>query len=160
MREKIKLLSSAGTGHFYVTTKNKRLHPDKLEVRKFDPVARKHVSYKETEDQIGARAASCPSYPKSRPRGVASSPTGERIRALRVYDARLRWPIDARSCRSSRANESLSRPARQVSAADARARHIDLHLGMSGSLRILPEATPHRSTINSTWCSNRARACD
>ena len=33
MREKIKLLSSAGTGHFYVTTKNKRLHPDKLEVR-------------------------------------------------------------------------------------------------------------------------------
>ena len=38
MREKIKLLSSAGTGHFYVTTKNKRLHPDKMEVRKFDPV--------------------------------------------------------------------------------------------------------------------------
>ena len=37
MREKIKLLSSAGTGHFYVTTKNKRLHPDKLEVRKFEP---------------------------------------------------------------------------------------------------------------------------
>ena len=49
MREKIKLLSSAGTGHFYVTTKNKRLHPDKLEVRKFDPVARKHVAYKESK---------------------------------------------------------------------------------------------------------------
>src|SRR6185437_8337384 len=49
MREKIKLLSSAGTGHFYVTTKNKRLHPDKLEVRKFDPVVRKHVAYKETK---------------------------------------------------------------------------------------------------------------
>src|SRR6185437_7931237 len=47
--EKIKLLSSAGTGHFYVTTKNKRLHPDKLEVRKFDPVARKHVAYKESK---------------------------------------------------------------------------------------------------------------
>jgi large subunit ribosomal protein L28 len=46
---KVKLLSSAGTGHFYVTTKNKRLHPDKMEVRKFDPVARKHVSYKETK---------------------------------------------------------------------------------------------------------------
>jgi hypothetical protein len=29
MREKVKLLSSAGTGHFYVATKNKRLHPDK-----------------------------------------------------------------------------------------------------------------------------------
>ncbi len=39
MREKIKLLSTADTGHFYVTTKNKRLHPDKMEVRKFDPVA-------------------------------------------------------------------------------------------------------------------------
>lgn len=49
MREKIKLLSSAGTGHFYVTMKNKRLHPDKLETKKFDPVARKHVSYKETK---------------------------------------------------------------------------------------------------------------
>ena len=47
--DKIKLLSSAGTGHFYVTTKNKRLHPDKLEVKKYDPVARKHVSYKETK---------------------------------------------------------------------------------------------------------------
>ena len=49
MREKIKLLSSANTGHFYVTTKNKRLHPDKLEVMKYDPKVRKHVSFKETK---------------------------------------------------------------------------------------------------------------
>jgi large subunit ribosomal protein L33 len=49
MREKVKLLSTADTGHFYVTTKNKRLHPDKMEVKKFDPVARKHVVYKETK---------------------------------------------------------------------------------------------------------------
>jgi large subunit ribosomal protein L33 len=42
-REKIKLESSAGTGHFYTTTKNKRTSPDKLEIRKYDPVARKHV---------------------------------------------------------------------------------------------------------------------
>ena len=49
MRDKIKLLSTAGTGSFYVTTKNKRLHPDKMEVRKFDPVARKHVTFKETK---------------------------------------------------------------------------------------------------------------
>ena len=49
MREKIKLLSSAGTGHFYTTTKNKRLHPDKMEVKKFDPKVRKHVTYKETK---------------------------------------------------------------------------------------------------------------
>ena len=49
MREKIKLLSTADTGHFYVTTKNKRLHPDKMEVKKYDPVARKHVAYKEAK---------------------------------------------------------------------------------------------------------------
>jgi large subunit ribosomal protein L33 len=49
MREKIKLESSAGTGHFYTTTKNKRTMPDKLEMKKFDPVARKHVLYKETK---------------------------------------------------------------------------------------------------------------
>jgi large subunit ribosomal protein L33 len=48
MRDKIKLESSAGTGHFYFTTKNKKLQPDKLEIKKFDPVARKHVIYKET----------------------------------------------------------------------------------------------------------------
>ena len=47
MREKIKLVSSAETGHYYTTTKNKRLHPDKIEVKKFDPVVRKHVMYKE-----------------------------------------------------------------------------------------------------------------
>ena len=47
MREKIKLESSAGTGHFYTTTKNKRTMPDKMEIKKFDPVARKHVLYKE-----------------------------------------------------------------------------------------------------------------
>jgi large subunit ribosomal protein L33 len=47
MREKIKLESSAGTGHFYTTTKNKRTMPGKFEIKKFDPVARKHVMYKE-----------------------------------------------------------------------------------------------------------------
>jgi large subunit ribosomal protein L33 len=49
MREKIKLESTAGTGHFYTTNKNKRTSPDKIEIRKFDPVARKHVVYKETK---------------------------------------------------------------------------------------------------------------
>jgi len=49
MREKIKLESSAGTGHFYTTTKNKRTMPDKMEINKYDPVARKHVVYKETK---------------------------------------------------------------------------------------------------------------
>ena len=49
MREKVKLLSSAGTGHFYVATKNKRLHPDKMALKKYDPVVRKHVEYKESK---------------------------------------------------------------------------------------------------------------
>jgi large subunit ribosomal protein L33 len=49
MREKIKLESTAGTGHFYTTTKNNRTKPDKMEIKKFDPVARKHVIYKETK---------------------------------------------------------------------------------------------------------------
>ncbi|MBP9540513.1 MAG: 50S ribosomal protein L33 [Vitreoscilla sp.] len=49
MRDKIKLESSAGTGHFYTTTKNKRNMPGKLEIKKFDPVVRKHVIYKETK---------------------------------------------------------------------------------------------------------------
>lgn len=49
MREKIKLASTAGTGHFYTTTKNKRNMPDKMEIKKFDPVARKHVIYRETK---------------------------------------------------------------------------------------------------------------
>lgn len=47
MREKIKLVSSAGTGHFYTTTKNRRTMPDKIEIKKYDPVVRKHVAYKE-----------------------------------------------------------------------------------------------------------------
>jgi large subunit ribosomal protein L33 len=49
MREKIKLESSAGTGHFYTTTKNKKTMPEKMEVKKFDPVARMHVLYKEAK---------------------------------------------------------------------------------------------------------------
>ncbi|MFN9805687.1 MAG: 50S ribosomal protein L33 [Betaproteobacteria bacterium] len=48
-REKIKLESTAGTGHFYTTSKNKKTTPEKLAFMKFDPVARKHVEYKETK---------------------------------------------------------------------------------------------------------------
>ena len=48
-REKIKLESSAGTGHFYTTSKNKRTMTHKMEIKKFDPKARKHVMYKEAK---------------------------------------------------------------------------------------------------------------
>ncbi len=47
MRDKIRMNSSAGTGYFYTTTKNKRTMPEKLEMKRFDPVVRKHVMFKE-----------------------------------------------------------------------------------------------------------------
>jgi large subunit ribosomal protein L33 len=43
----IKLVSSADTGYFYVAKKNPRTKPEKLELKKFDPIARKHVAFKE-----------------------------------------------------------------------------------------------------------------
>ncbi|MBR2536845.1 MAG: 50S ribosomal protein L33 [Hyphomicrobium sp.] len=47
--QKIKLLSSAGTGFFYVTKKNPRTATEKLVFKKYDPVVRKHVEFKETK---------------------------------------------------------------------------------------------------------------
>ena len=44
---KIRLNSTAGTGHFYVTKKNARTMTEKMTIRKYDPVVRKHVEYKE-----------------------------------------------------------------------------------------------------------------
>jgi len=49
MRELIRLVSTANTGHFYTTDKNKRTTPDKIEIKKFDPVVRKHGIYKEAK---------------------------------------------------------------------------------------------------------------
>ena len=49
MRDKIKLVSTGGTGHFYTTTKNKRKTPNKLVLKKYDPILRKHVEYKEAK---------------------------------------------------------------------------------------------------------------
>ena len=46
---KIKLLSTADTGSFYVTKKNSRTKTDKLVMKKYDPVARKHVDFRETK---------------------------------------------------------------------------------------------------------------
>jgi large subunit ribosomal protein L33 len=49
MRDLIKLVSTAGTGHFYTTDKNKKNTPDKMVLKKYDPVVRKHVDYKEAK---------------------------------------------------------------------------------------------------------------
>jgi large subunit ribosomal protein L33 len=46
---KIKLVSSADTGFFYVTKKNPRTKTEKLSFKKYDPVARKHVEFKEAK---------------------------------------------------------------------------------------------------------------
>ncbi len=46
---KIKLLSTAGTGYFYVSKKNPRTKTEKLVMKKYDPVVRKHVDFKEAK---------------------------------------------------------------------------------------------------------------
>jgi len=46
---KIKLVSTAGTGFYYVTKKNPRTLTEKMVLRKYDPVVRKHVEFKETK---------------------------------------------------------------------------------------------------------------
>lgn len=47
VRIKIKLVSTAGTGHFYTTTKNPKKKTERLQIRKYDPRIRQHVLYKE-----------------------------------------------------------------------------------------------------------------
>ncbi|MGT4700567.1 hypothetical protein PDB1_05780 [Pseudomonas aeruginosa] len=49
MRELIRLVSSAGTGHIYTTDNNKRTNPEKIEIKKYDPVVRQPVIYKEAK---------------------------------------------------------------------------------------------------------------
>jgi large subunit ribosomal protein L33 len=48
-RENIKLESTAGTGYFYTTSKNRRNSTGKLELKKYDPKIRQHVIFKETK---------------------------------------------------------------------------------------------------------------
>nr|WP_245991262.1 50S ribosomal protein L33 [Bogoriella caseilytica] len=47
LRPVIKLRSTAGTGFTYVTTKNRRNNPDRMRLSKYDPVARRHVEFRE-----------------------------------------------------------------------------------------------------------------
>ena len=46
---KVKLVSTADTGYFYVTKKNSRTMTEKMSMKKYDPVARKHVDFKEAK---------------------------------------------------------------------------------------------------------------
>ncbi|MGC3292923.1 50S ribosomal protein L33 [Pseudomonas aeruginosa] len=49
MCELIRLVTSAGTGHFYTSDKNKRTKPVKIEIKKYDQVVRQHLIYKEAK---------------------------------------------------------------------------------------------------------------
>ena len=49
MRDKTRLVSTAGTGYFYTTTKNKRNMPAKMEIKKYDPKIRQYVIFKEAK---------------------------------------------------------------------------------------------------------------
>ncbi len=53
MRDIIQLVSTAGTGYAYVTTKNKRTMTGKLEIKKYDPIVRKHVVFVEKKISKG-----------------------------------------------------------------------------------------------------------
>jgi large subunit ribosomal protein L33 len=53
MRDVIQLVSTAGTGYAYVTTKNKRTMSGKLEIKKYDPIVRKHVVFVEKKISKG-----------------------------------------------------------------------------------------------------------
>lgn len=66
MRTIIKLTSTAGTGHFYTTTKKPKLKSDKLELRKYDPVARKHVLYREASLTMRRVAAPLERWPRGK----------------------------------------------------------------------------------------------
>jgi large subunit ribosomal protein L33 len=46
---KIKLVSSADTGHYYVTKKNSRTQTETMVKKKYDPIAKKHVEYRESK---------------------------------------------------------------------------------------------------------------
>ena len=48
-RDKVRMISSAGTGHFYTTDKNKKNTPDKLELNKYCPFCKKHTVHTETK---------------------------------------------------------------------------------------------------------------
>ena len=49
MREKVRLISSEKTGYSYYTTKNKQKQTDKIQLKKYDPIVRKHVLFTETK---------------------------------------------------------------------------------------------------------------
>ena len=87
----------------------------------------------------------CPNYPKSKPPAAASSRTSSAAasRRLLVHDRRLRWPVDP-TLVAAVAGTAIRRAGRRAKylLIETDAGTLILHLGMSGSLRVLPAATP------------------
>ena len=81
---KIKLLSTADTGFFYVTSKNARTKTEKFTFKKYDPVARKHVEFKETKIKYGLLVS------KRSSRLRAAFSLAQRLRPKRKAPARSR----------------------------------------------------------------------
>ncbi len=83
---KVKLVSSADTGFYYVTYKNSRTMTDKLMMKKYDPVAKKHVEFTRIQDQIGCACAAC--------EGRRSGALFDSVRSSRSAARRAakRWP--------------------------------------------------------------------
>jgi len=152
MRDKIKLVSSAGTGHYYTTTKNKRLHPDKMETMKFDPVGAQARSVQRIEDQVDlefSRAASpIPELPEveTTRRGIEPALIGRCVVDVIVRDRRLRWPIEKHfeAAIRQRTVRGVGRRAKYLLLAFESGTLI-VHLGMSGSLRIVDADAPPKA---------------
>ncbi len=76
----IKMRSTAGTGYTYVTRKNRRNNPDRLTLHKYDPIARRHVEFREERWESGWR----PSDGEYRPPKLKSF-----IRAVKQYAGKI-----------------------------------------------------------------------
>ncbi len=163
MRDKIKLVSSAGTGHYYTTTANKsvciRIRWQSATVH---PVVRKHVAYKESKDQI-APARSFHASRDHPPRHRAGA-RGRRIVEVIVRDRRLRWPIakGLEAALRKQTGEPRRTGARQYFLSIALdGGTLIVHLGMSGKPAHAQgrPAVPRARSITGTSCSIRARRC-
>src|SRR3954452_23620607 len=82
---KIKLVSSADTGFFYVTKKNPRTQTEKLSFKKYDPVARKHVDFKEAKIKKGRAAKRSERFAKANPSSA------KRRRTARPTTGKAEW---------------------------------------------------------------------
>ncbi len=85
---KVKLVSSADTGFYYVTKKNSRTMTEKLSKKKYDPVAKKHVEFREVEDQVSGAASLAGGVPA----GALCVAKSQCLAVEKVERPAKRWP--------------------------------------------------------------------